>query len=94
MPPAGLPKTEKEINKQGKSLLAVLAPADVSYGSAKDCLKSAPVVFWVIPWFPLSLLTTVLFLVILFRKRLKAALKVLLGKRNNNLAKKGVKREK
>ena len=76
-------KTEKEIiTEQGKKFLLgrFSAQADVSYGSANAKLKSEPVVFWVIPWLPLALLTTVLFLVILFRKRLKAALKIWLGK--------------
>ena len=79
-----LPKTEKEIiTKQGKKFLLgrFSAQADVSYGSANAKLKSEPVVFWVIPWLPLALLTTLLVLCILFRKRLKAALKILLGKK-------------
>ena len=79
-----LPKTEKKIKMQWdkKFLLGRFsAQAYVSYGSANVKLKSEPIIFWVIPWLPLFLLTAAIVLCIVVRKRLKAAIKILLGKK-------------
>jgi len=79
-----LPKTEKEIKTRWnkKFLLGRFsAQAYVSYGSANDKLKSKPIIFWVIPWLPLFFLTATVVLCIVVRKKLKAAIKILLGKK-------------
>jgi len=78
-----LPKTEKKIKTQWskKFLLGRFsAQAYVSYGSANAKLRSEPIIFWVIPWLPLFLLTVLVVLCIVVRKRLIAAIKILLGK--------------
>jgi len=78
-----LPKTEKEIAARWdkKFLLGRFsAQADVFYGSANVKLRSEPIIFWVIPYFPLFFLTAIIILCILIRKRLVGAIKVLLGK--------------
>lgn len=78
-----LPKTEKKIKVQWSKRFLLgrfKAQAFVTYSSAHIKMATPPIIFWVIPWFPIPFLTTIITLCILVRKRLTAAIKILMGR--------------
>lgn len=82
-----LPKTIKEFSFSWpkKYLLGkFFTQAKIRYGSEQMTLKSEKISFWVIPWIPLAiiitLLTSIISFMIVFKRRIRLAFRVLLGR--------------
>lgn len=71
-------KRDLEVRWEKRFLLGRFsAQAHISYGSKNVELESQPISFWIIPWLPLAVLTSMIGLCIVLRRRLILALKIL-----------------
>jgi len=82
-----LPKTSRalEISWPKKYLFGkYFAQVNILYGSEHQKLESEKIIFWIVPWryilVSIILLTTIIYFIIIVRKRFILAVKVLLGK--------------